>query len=571
MDLYGKRCLLLGGAGQVGQAVARRLLERRPARVVIGALSAEEAEEACAALRPHVPEGTELSTVVGNVFLRTEHKDASPQEILRSTAIQEAMIEDVLGRMDETILEGSFLYEVFREHRPELVVDAINTATAVAYQNIYRSGAELRELIRRGDSQALRDAVLRLLATLSVPQLIRHVQLLWECMLRAGTRMYVKIGTSGTGGMGLNIPYTHGEERPSRVLLSKSALAGAHTMLLFLAARTPGGPVVKELKPSALIAWKAIRFGEIRVRRRPVALVDCPPAQAVVLEDGMTFEYARHARGRPVGEVLRAPYVDTGENGVFSAEEFKAITMLNQMEYITPEEIAEATLWEIEGRNTGADVVVALDGAILGPTYRAGALREEALARLEALAAQHPEHPGIAFEILGPPRLSKLLFEAYLLKRELRTLHAVATAEPAAMSAALEHRVCAEPQLRQLALSVGIPILLADGRRLLCARREIADKEWETTPWRTSPETIDRLSERQWIDLRPQNMARWQRRAATVLALLQASRPEAGSFETTDLQAQRWPRDAAGEPLVDPGHLAGWIFSEEDRGRRMKR
>jgi hypothetical protein len=42
-------------------------------------------------------------------------------------------------------------------------------------------------------------------------------------MVKAGTGAYVKIGTSGTGGMGLNIPYTHSEEKPSRVLLSKSA------------------------------------------------------------------------------------------------------------------------------------------------------------------------------------------------------------------------------------------------------------------------------------------------------------------------------------------------------------
>ncbi len=66
--------------------------------------------------------------------------------------------------------------------------------------------------------------------------------------------MYFKVGTSGTGGMGVNIPYTHSEERPSRVLLSKTAVAGAQTLLLFLLARTPGGPLVKEIKPTAAIA-----------------------------------------------------------------------------------------------------------------------------------------------------------------------------------------------------------------------------------------------------------------------------------------------------------------------------
>ncbi len=111
-----------------------------------------------------------------------------------------------------------------------------------------------------------------LLVTDYVPQLIRHVQVLYQSMVKAGMGVYVKIGTSGTGGMGLNIPYTHSEEKPSRVLLSKTALAGAHTLLLFLMARTPGGPITKEIKPAAAIAWKRIGYGPVLRGGRPVPL-----------------------------------------------------------------------------------------------------------------------------------------------------------------------------------------------------------------------------------------------------------------------------------------------------------
>ena len=51
--------------------------------------------------------------------------------------------------------------------------------------------------------------------------------------------MYLKVGTTGTGGMGLNIPYTHSEDKPSRKLLAKNETAFGHTGLLFLLARTP--------------------------------------------------------------------------------------------------------------------------------------------------------------------------------------------------------------------------------------------------------------------------------------------------------------------------------------------
>jgi hypothetical protein len=178
-------------------------------------------------------------------------------------------------------------------------------------------------------------------------------------MRRAGIQAYIKVGTTGTGGMGLNIPYTHGEEKPSRVLMSKSAMAGAHSLLLFLIARTPGGPIVKEVKPAAVIAWKNIAFGPIKHRGKLIPRYDCPPDSPVRLPDALGA---------------------------------------------APEEIAATVIQEIKGGNTGADIVEALGGAVLGPTYRAGALRSAALTRLRELE-KHTTSTA--------PRLSKLLYEAY--------------------------------------------------------------------------------------------------------------------------------------------------------------
>ena len=62
---------------------------------------------------------------------------------------------------------------------------------------------------------ALREDVERLLCALSVPQLVLHTRILERALRESGARLYLKIGTTGTGGMGLNIPYTHGEERPT--------------------------------------------------------------------------------------------------------------------------------------------------------------------------------------------------------------------------------------------------------------------------------------------------------------------------------------------------------------------
>src|SRR5205814_3397160 len=102
-----------------------------------------------------------------------------------------------------------------------------------------------------------------LLVSQSIPQLIRHTQLLYRSMVEAGTRLYVKIGTTGTGGMGLNIPYTHGEDKPSAKLMSKTAVGFAQTGLMFLMARTPDATIVKEIKPAAMIGYADINMRAI--------------------------------------------------------------------------------------------------------------------------------------------------------------------------------------------------------------------------------------------------------------------------------------------------------------------
>src|SRR4029453_8977143 len=180
--------------------------------------------------------------------------------------------------------------------------------------DVYQTSRKAWEALRAGTD--LRESLETLLVTDYVPQLIRHVQVLYQSMVKAGTGAYVKIGTSGTGGMGLNIPYTHSEEKPSRVLLSKTALAGAHTLLLFLMARTPDGPITKEIKPAAAIAWKRIGYGEIRRAGRPVPLYDVTEAET--LKPGDRFRPQDPSRGRATGRNLESVFIDTGENGIFS-------------------------------------------------------------------------------------------------------------------------------------------------------------------------------------------------------------------------------------------------------------
>ena len=553
MEIQGSRVLILGGTGLVGMAIVRQLLPLHPAKVVVSGLTRAEAEAAVRELGDAAEHnGVELVAEWGDVFVARELKDLRRAEMMARPESRRALLDDLYAPPAADAIERSTLGALLLEHQPEILLDCINTATVFAYQNVFASAAGLRAAAEAGSVD--REAVERHLATLYLPQLIRHVQLALEGMRRAGTQVYLKVGTSGTGGMGLNIPFTHSEERPSRMLLAKSSLAGAQTLLLYLMARTPGAPAVKEIKPTAAISWKRIAFGEVMRGGKPVSRVDAtgPVAIGDLLAGGDGDAW------RATGEALRGVYLDAGENGLFSPPEFETLTALGLMEFITPEEIALDVVREIRGEPSGHDVVAALDASTSGPTYRAGVLRQFALQRMDQLEREHGVE-SVAYEMLGPPRLSKLLFEAAILERlgdgELR---AAAELEPEAFAERARALVEEDADLRTRILSIGLPILLPDGERVL------RGAEVKVSPERNPGVPLERLVDAGWVDLRPANWARWRQRAQAMLRGAEGGRgAEAGS--TADLEP--WHLDGK----LRPGSLAAWIFRHEDHGERIKR
>jgi hypothetical protein len=559
VDIRDKDVLILGGYGLVGQAVARRLLPEVPRRLVLLSLRREEAEEAVASLQAERGRVV-LEAAWGDVFAFAELKDRPRGEVYGDATCRARLVESLIEPLSESVAEQYFLHQLVTAKQPDIIVDCVNTATGIAYQDVYRASREAYQALREGGD--LREKLELLLVSDYVPQLIRHVQVLYQAMVKAGTGAYIKIGTSGTGGMGLNIPYTHSEEKPSRVLLSKSALAGAHTLLLFLMARTPGGPITKEIKPAAAIAWKRLGYGQVLRGGRPVTLFDPAPPEAIV--PGGRFRPVDSSRGQATGTTLQSVFIDTGENGIFSLEEFSAITTGEQMEFVTPEEIADVLARELMGGNTGHEVINALDNAVMGPTYRAGLMRHWALEKLRALEDQHQVR-SVAFENLGPPRLSKLLHEAELLRLAYRTMEAVRSADPAAMSRRLAEEIQARPERVREIVSIGIPILLPDGRLLRGPECKIPALGAEGPELSVTAERIEAWAASGWVDLREENLARWRARFERIHSEV-VSIPKADTSSRFLRDRQFW----GAEGVIQPGKVVGWIFATEDKGARMK-
>lgn len=570
--MHDESYLILGGAGLVGLQVARRIASHlKPRRIIIASLYEHEVVEALdgpSGLRKMFPNGIEFTGEWGNIFVRSAYTHTSRTELLNDPEKRAGLYDDLFGPVDDAY-DNSRLVSLILKYRPDVIVDAINTATAISYQDLHTAAVIAKRdvdctvaQLAAGDLAAAAEQAARtqqsvdtLAISLATPQLIRHLILLNRAMREVETRLYLKVGTTGTGGMGLNIPYTHSEDKPSTRLLTKTAMAFAHTGLLFLLARTEGGPIVKEIKPGAMIGYADVSHHTIRQHGQTVYRYKSQPQR---LGEHLTLRHPNDAYEQL--DELQVPVVDTGENGVFTRGEFEAITTIRQMEFMTPEEIAMYCVHEIRGSNSGYDMIGEIDSAVMNPTYRAGVLRQRALDDLARLEEQTETH-SVALGQLGPPELSKLLWEAELLRIAFRTLTAALQVSPEAVSSSIAALLDERADLRHAITSIGVPILAPDGQTLDRGPFiRIPEVPGENTVALT-PENIDTWARKGWVDLRPANFADWQERFRSMAASRERIRMQ-GTASVT--------REAYLADDIRAGAIVGWIFNNETDGYRVK-
>lgn len=581
-DASGERLLILGGGGMVGLQVAREAArELQPSLIVLSALTQPEVDAAIGVLRSET-KGIDLIGVSGDIFIPESLRGKSRAEIIGNRKWFDELFGEIFSPEADTT--ESALYQLIERHKPTVIVDCINTATAISYQDVFTVSRRTKLLLdslesRQGkidvsELQPLFTSVRELLLSEGIPQITRHILFLHRALEESSVRVYVKVGTTGTGGMGINIPYTHSEDKPSPQLLAKSAIGFAHTGLLFLLARTPGvsaerhGAIIKEVKPGAMIGFK--RLGETHVRlrgdRERAFLVNAhdEPVGAT-LRTRESVEKFGLFEGREVP--LKIIGADTGENGFFSIGEFQAITYPRQMEYVTPEEVARTTVLEILGASTGRDVLSAIDGAITEPSYRAGVLREQAIRQMVQLerAATGEVLPSIAVGHLGPPRLSKLLIEAFLIREADSTddIDAMLEIGPAEMQKRVETYLDRNPRIVSLIVTVGIPLLrsirgsgteerahvLTRGPRI---NVPVAPPDGSPVP--LGRDQVERCARTGWVDLRLENFEVWSER----IKRLACSRPDIVSQGSAAFDLTRY----SGSSFV-PGDVVGWLLTNE--------
>src|SRR5690606_25238717 len=110
-----------------------------------------------------------------------------------------------------------------------------------------------------------------------------------------------------------------------------------------------------------------------------------------------------------------------------------------------------------------------------------------------------------------------------------------------------------DADLRRRIVSIGLPILLPDGGRVLRG----ADIRVAPAPGQAP--TDPRVVENGWVDLRASNWRKWCNRARALIAAVEREAgPDAGSRSDITPEHRRLE--------VRPGSFVAWIFRYEDRG-----
>src|SRR5262245_35977877 len=107
--------MILGGSGLVGHAVARRLLDFHPGKIVLVALYAREPEETARALQPFAGDTT-IAVEFGNVYQSAALARGDRVKMMEDPENVRTLVNDIFGDLTDDVLSRSLLVQVLEKH-----------------------------------------------------------------------------------------------------------------------------------------------------------------------------------------------------------------------------------------------------------------------------------------------------------------------------------------------------------------------------------------------------------------------------------------------------------------------
>ena len=552
--------ILILGAGQIGRAACIEILKRHPKKLILHTLEEEEAKVSKNWIKQNCPLNIKqeidckLKISFGDVLIA--YPKSESQELNYR-----------FGIFTEKLCESSPLWKLIKKHKPDMIVDGINTATVVGYgRDPYTDSRELKRILESKelpDSIEVRKKIEDGLLSEAIPQLIRFIQVLHKAMIYFKIKRFVKISTSGLGGMGFNIAYTHGdtgEPGLSTKLLGKVAATGIFNQLLWTLSRTPGLDI-KVIIPTALVGWDSItKDVKLKLKTRGkksksetrIPLYDCE--RPLTLTDKNIF--TKHKPKRLKGS-LEMVAIDSGENGHYALGDMTTITTLGQMGCVTKEEIGMAVAESLEG-STKYDICTALDSACLGPSLNAAFERKFLLTQMQE-KDEEMDSSSVSIGNLGP-EVTKHLWELEIIRVLCSSLSNVSKCKAKDMAKRAESLILNEGEiLRQQILSLQMPILL-EGNRILLGATWLIPEDKEP---KNILENIDRWTDDGWVDLRAKRISYWQDQIQKVIKLYK----EFSRSEVVQLN-RNWHSFSLDNDF-NVGEVLGFIYSIDGGDRKL--
>lgn len=503
--MYKDKKILILGAGQIGESCAIKFISDEPKEIIMHTLTQEESVLAISNVKKEVKLGkTKLTRSWGNILVPVSLMHEKRSELINNKDKLNTLLKYYYSNLSAEVINEAALYWVIKKYKPDLIIDSINTATVVGYlDDPYSLPRNLINDFKESIKSDWRIDCKKLLSSSIIPSLIRFTQVIQKSIKDFNIKYFIKVSTTGLGGMGVNLMYTHGdinEPGMSSGILGKVAAAGVFHQLMWSLSHTPGYNL-RVIAPAALVGWQPVRFGKFRSHGANLSVVD--NKNIMKLEENKLFEVNKNAK--KTSKILEIPFVDSGENSAYSLYEMHAITTLGQMESITREEVAEAVYQSAYG-STRYDLLTSMDYASLGPSYAAKFQRDIVLKKLQQIQDEK-KIPSIATNNLGPT-VSKHLFELHILLDLFEFNISKLVETPVAKITTLSRKYIYKNDIvRKEALSLGLPFLFEKNEILTgrhCFVPNVKNKNIITK------KNIEKWASAGWIDLRKKAIKNWQ-------------------------------------------------------------
>jgi len=356
-NLHNKRILVLGGTGLVGRNTVMALLKRGVRQIGVVGLENDGGWKMLEEIENS--KKIKVKKYKSDLLLPSQFRRYSFEKITEQKNIKK-LVSTLASSMKKNEIRKESLYKIILDFHPDYIVDSVNTATQCAYINTH--------------SSVIDSVGIGTLLLLRYYQLLYHL-LRWDFWKEEKKQIrileYIKIGTTGIGGMGLDIPFTHGEEQPSLLLLKKVAMAGSQTNILFAMRNSRGVANIQEIIPATSI-FQLSGFNTLNKE------------------------------------------IDGGESRGYALEEFRLLTDQRLMGVIDARELAEIIVEALHAGKSRYNALEALVQSKVSGSSHSSIMRRRTL---ECWLQNHNEQAtvSVAHGNLGPWRTKKLLFELYII------------------------------------------------------------------------------------------------------------------------------------------------------------